>query len=157
MTDAYSYMNSRATEFNLDFDRVTAIGESAGGHLAMLLGYTLKKEDGETNAFRSVFNIYGMSDFERWDRDGWTSGGTAGTAFPCEPDDPEDNSLIKNLAGGSCAPDALKAISPVHFIDDNSPPTISIHGTMDSLVSYQQSEALHDVLDVAGVDNYLIT
>jgi hypothetical protein len=69
---------------------------------------------------------------------------------------PPQGSLIQDLAGG-CSEEQLKAISPVHYIDENTPPTISIHGTMDSLVSYQQSTALHATLDEAGVDNYLIS
>jgi acetyl esterase/lipase len=85
LADAFHFVEERADELNLDFSRVTAIGESAGGHLAMLLGYTLKAtSDPAKNAFRSVFNIYGLADMERWDRDGWTSGGSKGTAFPCD-------------------------------------------------------------------------
>jgi len=152
LSDAYRYIKGNANEWNIDMDRVTAIGASAGGHLALLLAYTLKKDDGATNAFRSVFNVYGPSDFVKWDEEGFTSGGTAGAEFKCDKED----SLLKKLAGG-CSESELQAISPAHFVSATSPPTITIHGTMDSLVPYQQSEALHAKLDEAGVDNFLIS
>jgi acetyl esterase/lipase len=151
LTDAYKYVNAHADEWSLDMDRVTAMGSSAGGHLALLMAYTTKKADNTTNAFRSAFNTYGPSDFVKWDEEGFTSGGTNGWSFDCDGED----SLMQDLAGG-CTPAELEAISPVNFIDANSPPTITIHGTMDSLVPFDQSVSLHKKLDNAGVDNYLI-
>ena len=39
------------------------------------------------------------------------------------------------------------AYSPLYLVGDNSPPIISIHGTDDSVVPYEQGEALHASLN----------
>jgi dipeptidyl aminopeptidase/acylaminoacyl peptidase len=47
--------------------------------------------------------------------------------------------------------------SPINHITSQSPPILTIHGTNDLVVPYNQSVAFHKALELAGVKNHLIT
>jgi len=55
------------------------------------------------------------------------------------------------------ADELAKRLSPIHYVDKNTPPIITIHGDKDALVPYEQSVRLHKALDAAGVPNQLYT
>ena len=158
LTDAYAYLGTRADEWNVDMDRVTVVGESAGGHLATWLGYTLKKDDG-SNAFNAVFNCYGPGNFELWATLGNQWHGKPGDLdWPCTDDEfgTGRTSTLYLLTNGECTAESYRAMSATNYITASSPPTITIHGTRDSLVPVVLSDDLHDKLDEAGVENLLI-
>jgi len=135
---AHTYVASNATKWGLDPENFHYVGESAGAHLAMLTAYT-----SNFTSVRSVLNNYGPSNFQRW-------------PFSCSESDFMMKWLYK--LAGDCSAASLAAISPALQITANSPPTITMHGTFDSLVAYQsQAKDLHDALDQAGVPNLLVT
>jgi acetyl esterase/lipase len=47
----------------------------------------------------------------------------------------------------------LASISPLSFVNHNSPPTIIVHDVADRVVPYANSAALHSVLTAYGVDH----
>lgn len=149
LSEAYDFMAAHATEWNIDLDRVTSIGDSAGGHLATWSAYTKTKSDGSA-AFASAFNIYGPANFQKWDADGYTSGGSKGMPWECKP-----GKTLYLLTGGDCSDAKLLKISPSNYVT-TAVPTISFHGTMDSLVPIDLTYDLHDRLDDNGVDNLVI-
>ena len=55
------------------------------------------------------------------------------------------------------ADELAKRLSPIHYVNKNNPPIITIHGDKDALVPYEQSVRLHKALDAAGVPNQLVT
>jgi acetyl esterase/lipase len=50
----------------------------------------------------------------------------------------------------------LAAVSPIHFVTPNSPPTIIVHDVADTIVPYANSAALNSVFNVYGIDHYFM-
>ncbi len=50
-----------------------------------------------------------------------------------------------------------KSVSPMTYVNKNSPPTFIVHGNADPTVPYQQSVALHQKFVDAGVKTAFIT
>ena len=49
-----------------------------------------------------------------------------------------------------------RRVSPLTYVRPNLPPIITVHGTSDNGVPYEQSVRLHQALDKAGVPNELV-
>jgi dipeptidyl aminopeptidase/acylaminoacyl peptidase len=56
----------------------------------------------------------------------------------------------------SQVPEAYRAASPINYIGPHTVPTLLIHGTMDPLVSVQQSQRLDSALAAAGRPHYFL-
>merc|ERR1712150_15703 len=63
---------------------------------------------------------------------------------------------VETLAG-SADPDVIKLVFPAYRVTNSSPPTMTIHGTWDTVVPYSDAAALHDALESAGVKHLLIS
>jgi len=50
-----------------------------------------------------------------------------------------------------------QSVSPIYYVDKNSPPTFIVHGDADPTVPYQQSIALHKKYQEAGVKVQFMT
>lgn len=141
---AIRWVRAHADEFNVDPERVCAIGHSAGGQLAGLLGTTEGPADpdpdlaGIPSRADCVVNISGSSD--RMD--------------PDPVPDPERTELMNELYGGSVEeiPEVWQAASPAHNVDEATAPFLIIHGNLDEMVSIEQSRNLADALAAAGVE-----
>jgi dipeptidyl aminopeptidase/acylaminoacyl peptidase len=62
--------------------------------------------------------------------------------------------LVPNLLRcptAGCDPSALRAASPVHFVDANDPPALLVHGERDTHASPDQSKQMAARLSTAGV------
>ena len=51
---------------------------------------------------------------------------------------------------------AYDAASPVRYVDADDPPVLTLHGTADPVVPFDQAERLHAALREAGTPNELI-
>jgi acetyl esterase/lipase/lysophospholipase L1-like esterase len=158
---AVRWIRSKAAEFQIDPDRVTAIGWSAGGHLASLLG-TLDTRDNSdpmlanySSRVNGVINVFGPADLTL---------PLPETNLAGEPVDPKGDSWVVRkpvhwLADelvGSTNVDAQKAASPLHHIDSKTAPFLIVHGALDKLVPIQQSRAFHTALQAKGVEARLV-
>jgi len=145
---ALEYVIRHAKELNIDPQRIVLYGSSAGAHLALMGGllandrrfdtHCVGKEDMKVAA---IISNYAPVDF------------TDKTI--------NKNSSIKTLwnwvgdkAGNKSF---MAAISPVTYINKNSPPVFIVHGDADPIVPYSQALILHKKLDKAGVPNEFIT
>lgn len=138
--EALNFLLHHAEEYGLDKNRVAVAGDSAGGHLALLLG--LARDEGGFGADanvrpRAVIDFFGPTDF------------TVFTEAP--PAGAED--VITQLLGASPRdrPDLAKAASPVTYVTAASPPVLILHGDKDSVVPASQSRVLADLLKKAEV------
>jgi len=141
---AVRWMRAHAGELGVDPDRIAAIGGSAGGHLAMMLGYAPDEAElegtggnpGVSSAVQAVVNLYG----------------------PCDLTAPEarDNPLVTNFIGQSFAEaeGQYRLASPLHHLAAGAPPTFIIHGTIDDIVPVTQSDALAERLKALGVPHW---
>ncbi len=133
---AVRYLRAHADEYNLDADRIGAWGNSAGGHLAALLGLTDKSVGWDvesyleySSAVQAVVDFYGPTNME--------------TYFPNN-----DEQIFKNKD--------LSAASPIRYVTENAPPFLILHGDIDGQVLLAQSEDLAAQLNASGVNAELV-
>jgi acetyl esterase/lipase len=146
---AVRFLRAHAEQFELNPGRIGVMGDSAGGHLAALLGLTgaLTGFDGqggwsaESSRVQAVVDFYGPSDF---------------TMSGAKSDKPTI-SLLKTGFGAKGADDPiLKRASPVTYVSAGAPPFLILHGDHDHKVELKQSVELHERLRAAGVSSTLV-
>jgi acetyl esterase/lipase len=143
---AQRFVVARADELGIDATRLAVWGESAGGHLAMLLAFQQGDEEalGTTGApvacppLLGVVDWYGPTDIRV----------PMGEVLMPGPT-PEER-----LVGGPIEEhEALaRAASPIAHVAAGAPPTLVVHGTGDTLVPVEQSREAVSALEAAGVD-----
>lgn len=160
---AVRYIRHFADELGIDPDRIGAWGESAGGHLAALMGLVddpaLEGSDGVTGPRSDVSPIvdfYGISDIDTMPSflDSLPPEVVKTlTANGAEPDSPTSIILANSPLP---AEDARRLLSPVHHVRSTPPPFLLVHGEDDGMVPISQSEQLLAALVAAGGDAELV-
>lgn len=136
--EAVRWVRRHAADYGIDPSRIAALGSSAGGHLAALLG-TPAPGDPEARV-QAVVDLYGPSDLTSLYRN-------PGAVMPLRlyfGRDPGD------------VPDWYRDASPIAHASGRSAPTLIIHGEADMLVPVAQSLEMADRLRAAGVDARVI-
>ena len=152
--NAVRYLRTRAAEWRVDPDRIAVAGGSAGGHLALMVGYTTGVPElepaapypGVSSAVRAVIDMYGISDL-RTRREVAAGGVVTDKIRPLGPVavfGPADNAAAYRLA------------SPVTHISRATPPTLILHGDKDATVDLRQSQDLAAALKRVGVPHELV-
>jgi acetyl esterase/lipase len=145
---AVRWLRARAGELGIDPDRVAAWGESAGGHLAELLGLVddpaLEGDVGVTGPSSAVVAVaawYAPSD-------------VAAVAVDTGADPADATTREARLLGAapSAVPERAAQASPVTHVRPGAPPFLLLHGRADRLVPCVQSERLAAALSAAGGD-----
>ncbi|MCB9853752.1 MAG: alpha/beta hydrolase [Phycisphaerales bacterium] len=148
---ALTFLEDNAERFGIDPGRVIVGGDSAGGHLALLLGMCRKPEllgveSAKAKSFniRGIVNIYGPTDM------------TALAAI--KPANPITRPLLDALMGQQVAeaPQRWKDASPVEYVSKSCPPILTIHGDLDSIVPYSQATELDERCKAVGQPHRLI-
>jgi acetyl esterase/lipase len=139
------WLRANAKRFGIDPDRIGAVGGSAGGHLALFLGLTAGVAEFEGNGpnpevssrVSCVVDYYGPTDFTK--------------SYGKSVDAAE---VLPQFLGGDLEHEPLNHIvaSPLNWVTPQAAPVLSIHGTEDRYVSYEQSVWLVDRLRAAGVE-----
>ncbi|MEQ6119453.1 alpha/beta hydrolase [Reichenbachiella sp. MALMAid0571] len=137
---AVQWVRDHAHEYNIDADKMVLIGGSAGGHLSMMAGYAEDEPMFNEGCYaqnsakvKAVINLYGVADLT-----------TPESKIRKEP---------LNFIGAKYdeKPEMYKMASPRFFITSDDPPTLTFHGTIDSIVPVSQSDSLDIWLKKAGV------
>ena len=132
---AVRYLRENAAKLGIDPNRIGASGASAGGHLALMLGFTETRDpkaseySRHSSRVRAVLDIFGPTDMTR--------------------DYPRSNDTLFQAVLGTTKSEsgaAIKAASPVNFIDRRTAPVFIIHGTADPVVPVAQSKWLESKL-----------
>jgi acetyl esterase/lipase len=146
---AIRWLRAHADEFGIDSNRIGIWGASAGGNLAALVGTTGELRDfevGENLGFSSrvqaVCDFFGPTDFLQMDSHRLTDGQVHDA-----PDSPESK-----LVGGPIQenPDKARRVNPITYVTKDVPPFLIVHGTVDRLVPFNQSQLLAAALETAG-------
>jgi acetyl esterase/lipase len=142
---ALGWVFTHAARYRIDPTRISVMGYSAGGNLAMLAAYSMGDPrlpascDVPTVAVRAVVNLYGPADLTLLYR----SSGSR---------DYIDRALTKYVGGTPSAfPGRYRAVSPISHIDAGTPPTITVLGESDRVVPVNQASELERALADAGV------
>jgi acetyl esterase/lipase len=139
---AIAFVKAHASAWGVDGSRLVLLGRSAGGQIAEACGYGLHDP-----AVRGVVALYAPSDM----RLAWTLG---------RPDDALNSPrLLRNFLGGTpeTAGPAYDSSSGLSLVTPHSPPTLLVHGTIDTLVWHRHSVRLAARLREAGVPNLLVS
>lgn len=134
-------LRAHAADYNLNPDRIAAIGPSAGGHLVSLLGttdqsagYDVGEYLDQSSRVQAVIAMAAVTDLTQ--------------NFPNA-----DIELMKRIGFGE---DNIVEASPITYVTADDPPFLLIHGDKDELVPYQQSQLLYDRLVQANVPAQLV-
>ncbi|MBB4825275.1 acetyl esterase/lipase [Sporosarcina luteola] len=164
-----------SSKFDFDSEHVAVVGNSAGGYLSLLSGTFEIKPD-------AIVSFYGYGQVTG---DWYKNPSPHFSAMPTVPE-ALANQLVQPapiaaapiqqryaiylycrqsgtwldwVAGEDLAKDdaALKNYAPVELVDAAYPATLLIHGDADEDVPYEESVAMKEKLDAAGVFNELLT
>jgi len=148
-----SGLRSAAAKYSIDATRIAAVGGSAGGHLAALLGTSDGVKDLEdpllgyaevSGAVQAVVDWFGPTDFLKMDEQLLESK-VKNPQVHSIPDSPESELIGKNLEE---APELVRKANPETYITPDDPPFFIQHGLTDNLVPYQQSVNLAEKLEI---------
>lgn len=143
---AVRWIRAHAKQFGLDPNRLGAMGGSAGGHLASLLGTMDTRDNSEpslakySSRVQCVINMAGPSDFS--------------AMFP--PMNKDVKVLAVPVAAFLGAP-AEKArqtyleASPIYHVDKKTVPHLILQGEVDPIVPPSQSERMYKKLKATGI------
>jgi len=150
---AVHWFRTHAAEYGVDPHRIYAWGDSAGGHLAALVGMTAGAADfpghagndgpGGDDSVAAVVAWYPPTDLLRM-------GGQARPDAVARADDPGSREALLIGAQPADAPDKARAASPLSHVHAGTPPFLLIHGTADRFVPAAQSTSLAEALEGAG-------
>jgi acetyl esterase/lipase len=147
---AIRWLRANAQQYGADSKKIIVAGSSAGGHLVAMLGTSGDVQELEGNLGNhvdkssrvdGVVNFFGPSDLASMG--GWHN----------NSDSPE------SLLLGGTVPENKKiaqAASPITYASKDDPPFLTIHGTNDSVVPFEQSVQLTKALQKAGAFAQLI-
>ncbi|MEV6171582.1 alpha/beta hydrolase [Streptomyces sp. NPDC051954] len=148
---AVRWLRHRHGELNLDAEHIVAFGESAGGHLAALLGLTPDHAElegtvgvtGPSSRVTAVIDWYAPTDLLALSRH----------TPPAPPGGAGQPSREALLLGNQAqqVPHLARLASPVAHVSAAAPPFHIAHGADDRLVPSGQSQALTTALRSAGV------
>jgi acetyl esterase/lipase len=143
---AVRYLRAHATEYNLDPDRIGALGASAGGHLVALLGtadesagWDVGEYADQSSRVQAVVAEAVFSDFTQ----------------------PMPNSIAMAIyfalgeLPGTETP-ITSGASPAAFVTADDPPFLILHGEKDGYAPVEQAKLLDAKLKAVGVSSTLI-
>jgi acetyl esterase/lipase len=140
---AVRFLRAHAEKYQIDKDRVGAIGASAGAHLAMMLG-TMGKEDGlegdggwpdQSSQVQAVVAFFGPTNLLADDM-----------PAPTVP-------LLRDFIGGNKNEkrEIYLRASPIRYVSPGDAPLLMLQGTKDPLVPHTQAVAMAEALSKQGV------
>ncbi len=153
------WLRANAAIYNLDPDRFAGWGGSAGAHLASMLGASGDEETvtvgnftadlegstggntGFSSRVQAVVSWYGYGDVLQMN------------FYPSTQNHDTNGSPESRLVGDwiQKVPERTATASPITFASPDDPPFLVMHGTLDDLVPFNQSELLVDALRRNGV------
>lgn len=159
--DAIQWIAIHADSLQLDLNNFGIMGESAGGHIAMMNAFAPPSDFGLKIPHikpRYVVDVYGPNHL--WKLYNSSTVDSIEALIASLPSSLQENfNLPKMLFGFDPEADTLRTrqfadtYSPIHYIHTGMPPTLIIHGIKDRLVPIQQSISLKARLDSLHIES----
>jgi acetyl esterase/lipase len=140
---AIKWLKANAANYNIDTNNIALLGGSAGGHLVMMAGYhgtdanyTPECETIGDARVKAIVNLYGPADLT--------------TDFAI------NHPTVHQFVGASyseATKGLFQAISPIQYITEGDPPTLTFHGTIDEVVPIAQGDMLQEALQQKNIDS----
>jgi acetyl esterase/lipase len=138
---AVRFLRANASQYNLNPERIAAIGPSAGGHLVSLLGTTDQSAGWDVGEYldqssrvQAVIPMAAVTDLTR--------------SFP--------NTDIETMKLIGFGEHNILQASPVNHVTPDDPPFLLIHGDQDMVVPVEQSQVMYERLVQEGVPAQLV-
>jgi len=148
--DAVRYLRKHADALGIDPDRIAVWGESAGGHLALMVGLSSGDAFPGADNLRGVparvsrvCSWYGPTDFTQ-------------RRLMAETGNLDYHERVFKCAVTEDSRPFLEAISPIHYLRRDSVPVLLVHGPRDQVTHYGFSEALYRRGQALGTDIRLV-
>lgn len=130
---AFTFLQANADTYHLDRNSLSLGGDSAGAHLALLVGMK--------HPSAAVVSAYGSTDISLLYHENTLVG-----------------FVFERLMGSNPTedPERWRQASPIHNIRKDQPPILLIHGTKDHLIPFYQSEIFFTASQNVGANIQLI-
>ena len=145
---AVRFLRANANKYGIDKDRFAAMGWSAGGHLACMLGLTDpkcgfegKESPDQSSRVQAVVDYFGPTDLAAFGKNELAQRGMLGPFIGAKYND---------------NPKAHDKASPVKYVTKDAPPFLIFHGTKDWVVPVEQSRLLAEKLKDVGASVKLV-
>ncbi len=151
-----AFLRSKAPDYGFNPDHIGVWGVSAGGHLAALLGTLSGDHNGaaqseieKASQVQAVCDWCGITNLA-------SVKNQAGSRTRIDYD--TANGPVAKLLGGLAADkkELAAEASPVNHVSKGDPPFLIVHGDIDDLVPFAQSQELSEKLQKAGVPTKLV-
>ncbi len=131
--DAVSYIKTNADALSIDKNNINILGQSAGGHLALLEAY-------KSESVQSVVALYAPID------------------LILDYETSRDKTAELDFIGGPPTQykERYDSLSPINYVDDGDPRTLLIQGRYDDLVHPSQVAKLSSKLNKFGIENEVV-
>jgi acetyl esterase/lipase len=136
---AVRWLRDHSAEYGIDPARIYAWGDSAGGHLASLVGLVANPD----SRVAAVAAWFPPTDLNRM-------GEQALPDAVARASDPGSREELLVGAVLAAEPAKAAAASPISYVGPGAPPFLLVHGTADRFVPAAQSQSLADGLSKAG-------
>lgn len=146
---ALRWMRANGAALGIDADKIAVSGNSAGGHLSLMVAGTPDLEDfegdggnpGVGTAVRASIAFYAPTNLApRVQR---------GSARP-DGEGPELADVVARLFGADRSPARIRAASPIAHAKSSFPPTLLVTGNSDSIVAPSETLRMYEALVAAG-------
>ncbi len=158
---AVRWARAHAAEYNFDPERFGMIGDSAGGHITLVMGFTgnwveYEGEEygwaGQSTKLQAICDMYGPSNLYADDDEWYRESKVRRMGTPPKPGEEKPKSGYAQTFGTDDM-NLLRLISPITMVHKDIPPTMIQQGMVDAVVAYQHSTLLAEKIKaVCGED-----
>ena len=152
---AVRWARANAAEYGFDPERFGMAGDSAGGHIALMMGFTADRPEyagesygwkGVSDGLQAICDMYGPSILAESAAQYYRESGVARS-----PVDVLDRASTYKRTFGTNNTNLLRLISPISLVHKDIPPVLIMHGVKDGVVPFQHSTLLDEkIKEVCG-------